>query len=107
MVELKVIAVDFDGCICTNEYPYVGKVDMRVVEQLLYGRSQGAKLILWACRSGKQLDDAIATCEQYGLYFDAINDNIPELIERYGDNPRKVSATEYWDDRGVRVVAYN
>ena len=31
--------------------------------------------------------------------FDAINDNLPEIIERYGSNSRKITCDYYIDDR--------
>ena len=38
--------------------------------------------------------------------FEAVNENIPERVAQYGGTaPRKVSADEYWDDRGIKVVA--
>ena len=58
-------------------------------------------MILWTCREGKELEDAVAACKAVGLEFDAVNDNVPELKEAFGTNPRKVGATEYWDDRAV------
>ena len=33
------------------------------------------------------------------MEFDAVNDNLPEMVEKYGVNCRKVCADEYWDDR--------
>ena len=38
-----------------------------------------------------------------GVEFDAVNENLPEVIERMGGDTRKVFANEYWDDRAVRV----
>ena len=47
------------------------------------------------------LEDAVAACEKYGLKFDAVNDNLQEEVAKWGNNPRKIAATEYWDDRAV------
>ena len=33
------------------------------------------------------------------LKFDAINDNLPEIVEYYGSNSRKVTCEWYIDDR--------
>ena len=46
---------------------------------------------------------AVDACKGWGLTFDAINESLPDWIEAYGTRPRKVGATEYWDDRAVRV----
>ena len=42
----------------------------------------------------KQLDFQTIAVE-----FDAVNDNLPEIIEFYGHNSRKISCDYYIDDR--------
>lgn len=37
-----------------------------------------------------------------GIIFDAVNDNLPDMIAKYGNNCRKVFADGYIDDRNVR-----
>ena len=101
----KIIAVDFDGCLCTNNWPDIGEPNWRVIHELIRRKAEGDKVILWTCRDGKQLDDAVLWCTNHGLHFDSVNDNLPENIALYGNNSRKVSATEYWDDRAVRITA--
>ena len=61
----------------------------------------GDKLILWTCREGVSLQNAIDFCRHNDLEFDAINDNLPETIEKYGSNSRKISCDYYIDDRAV------
>lgn len=100
---MKIIAVDFDGCLCENKYPFIGNPHCEVIDMLIDLQMNGAKLILWTCRCGKYLDDAVEWCNEKGLHFDAINDNLEEMKEIYGNNSRKVFATEYWDDRSVIV----
>ena len=53
------------------------------------------------CRAGKELDAAIAACKEWGLNFDAVNQSLPEWIEAWGSDSRKVGADEYWDDKAV------
>lgn len=36
-----------------------------------------------------------------GLTFDAVNENLPDMIALYGNNCRKVFANGYIDDRNV------
>jgi hypothetical protein len=43
-------------------------------------------------------------CANHGLYFDAINDNIPEAKEEFGGNPRKVHADVYIDDKAISPI---
>ena len=61
----------------------------------------GAGLILWTCREGQLLQEAVAACESWGLHFDAINESLPSWIAAFNNAPRKVGASEYWDDRAV------
>ena len=95
----KVIAVDFDGTLCENEWPGIGAANQDLIEYLQNQQDRGVKLILWTCRSGVRLDEAITWCEQHYLRFDAVNENLPELIERFGEDTRKIFADESIDDR--------
>ena len=42
---------------------------------------------------------AIDWCADYGLGFDAHNENLPELNELYGNDCRKIGADFYVDDK--------
>ena len=99
MRDYKIIAVDFDGTLCVNRFPEIGEPNFILVEILRELRKQGHKVILWSCREGSQLDDAVGWCKTLGLEFDAINQNIPETIEVFGSDCRKVYADTYLDDR--------
>ena len=101
----RVIAVDFDGCLCGNQWPQIGEANMGAIHALIRLRNKGARLILWTCRTGALLDEAVSWCKGHGLTFDAVNDNLAERIAQYGGDTRKVSADEYWDDR-ARIVKY-
>lgn len=97
----KVIAVDFDGTLCENRYPEIGKMKKDVLIRLYIEQLNGSKIILWTCRTGKYLDEAVAWCLDHGIIFDAINENLPERIKMFGGDCRKISADEYWDDKAV------
>lgn len=97
----KVIAIDFDGCICENAWPGCGRPNIAVIAEAKWEKTHGAKLILWTCRSGQDLEEAVRYCRKYGLEFDAVNDNIEERKDTYMNNCRKVWADEYWDDHAV------
>lgn len=100
--ENYIIAVDFDGTLCTECWPEIGAPNLRLIGELIYRKSLGDKLILWTCRSGVQLLNAVKWCKSYGLTFDAINDNLPEMIEKYGSNSRKITADVYIDDKAEK-----
>lgn len=97
------IAIDFDGCLCSNHYPEIGAPNWSIIAEAKREQQMGAGLILWTCREGKLLDEALAACERWGLRFDAVNDSLPSWKEFYGNDTRKVVADEYWDDKAVPV----
>ena len=99
----KVIAVDFDGTLCEDRWPEIGKAHRGVIEALLQEQANGAKVILWTCRAGAQLAEAVKWCTREGIVLDAVNANLPEHIELFGGDSRKIHASEYWDDRSVIV----
>lgn len=99
----KIIAVDFDGCLCENKFPTIGRANQDAICALKQEKDGGAKVILWTCRCGKQLLEAIEWCRERGLTFDAVNENLPETKAKYGEWGPKVTADEYWDDRAVPV----
>ena len=40
-------------------------------------------------------------CREQQLEFDAVNDNLPEIVEMYGNNSRKITGDYYINDRAV------
>ena len=93
-------AVDFEGTITVrSKFPDFGKPNISVIELLKMARLQGVRLILWTCRYGNYLTDAVEWCKDYGLEFDAVNENVPEAIEYLGRDTRKVIADLYIDDK--------
>ena len=99
-----VIAVDFDGCLCEDRWPGIGATNWPAVKRLMRERQRGSRLILWTCRTGELLEAAVNWCAERGLTFDAVNENLPERIQQYGGDCRKISADAYWDDRAVRIA---
>jgi len=97
----RAIAVDFDGCLFTSKFPEIGEPIWETINRAKQEQRNGAGLILWTCREGDLLQAAIKAAADIGLIFDAINESLPEWIEAYGNAPRKIGASEYWDDRAV------
>lgn len=102
-----VYAVDFDGTLCESIYPGIGAPNMGLILHLIKRRNQGNKVILWTCRCGQQLTDAVEFCRKYGLEFDSVNENLPELMKIWGNDPRKVAADIYIDDKAVMKPKYH
>lgn len=98
-----IIAVDFDGTLCENKWPEIGAPRATVIEELLNRQRNGARAILWTCRGGEHLTQAVDWCAEHGIHFDAVNENLPELMAQFDNDSRKIFANEYWDDKAVRV----
>lgn len=94
----KIIAFEFDGTVCEDAYPRIGAVKQDVVDALKKEQLDGAILILWTCRSDKDLEAAEDWLHDLGLYPDKVNENADSTTEDRGD-PRKVYADEYWDSK--------
>lgn len=94
-----IIAVDFDGTLCADKYPDIGHPNSLMIAVLIDARKEGSKVILWTCRSGEKLKAAVDWCKRRGLEFDAVNENVPEAIEKYGGDSRKIFADVYIDDK--------
>lgn len=97
-METKIIAVDFDGTLCANCYPKIGYPNRGLINYLRVRKQCGDKIILWTCRAGEILDEAVSWAEEQGLVFDAVNENLPEIIESFGSDTRKIFANVYIDD---------
>ena len=101
MINFKIIAVDFDGTLCENKWPDIGVANTKLIKYLINEQKKGSKIILWTCKVGDKLDSAIEWCKKYDLYFDAVNENLKESVEEFGNESRKIFAHEYIDDRAT------
>lgn len=100
----KIIAVDFDGTLCKHDFPNIGEIEpknQKVIDFVKYRKKQfNDTIILWTCREGKYLDEAIDWCVQKQIPLDYINDNCDQVKEGYGQS-RKILADIYIDDKCV------
>ena len=111
-----VIAYDFDGTLVEDKYPEIGKPLMgytynrTMIDEAILLRKNGHKIILWTCRNGALLEEAVNFCKSQGLEFDAINDDLEEHKQMWKDElidwkksgkARKIFADIYIDDRGL------
>lgn len=96
-----IIAVDFDGTIARSEFPVI-KGEMPYAGEVLRRLyTSGHYIILWTCRCGKQLLDAINWLLEHQIPFDRINDHNPENMRLYGEGGNKVYAHCYVDDKNI------
>ena len=100
---MKRIAVDFDGTLFTDEYPKIGKPKWRVINWCKERKEKGDILVLWTCREGESLREAIGMCREVGLIFDYVNQNDASLKKQFGNDCRKVGADIYLDDKAMRI----
>ena len=98
---MTIYAIDFDGTIVQNKFSDIGPANPEAIEFIKEVQDRGDKWILWTMREGVHLEAAIAWLKSRGLHPDAVNDNLPELKELYGNNPRKVFANVYIDDHNA------
>ncbi len=100
-----IIAVDFDGTLCEAQWPGIGPPIWPMIRYIKSRQDAGARLILWTCRSGSDLEDAVEWAKNHGLEFEAVNDNLPDMIDLFDSNSRKIFAHEYIDDKAVSVFS--
>lgn len=101
--EYTIYAVDFDGTLCMSRFPKIGEPNRMLIKWLIHRRKTGDKLILWTNRTGSLLEEAVNWCGSHGLEFDAVNENLPEMVEKYaayhknGPGP-KITVDVFIDD---------
>lgn len=67
-----IIAVDFDDTLCP--WNTASKEFCReLIDLLIECKQFGAKLMLYTCRDGHSLEEAIDYCEQHNLTFNRVN----------------------------------
>ena len=110
-----ILAIDYDGTLFDSDLRHNNGPHIAVVQQTLrFCNHPGCDVILWTCREGVLLAEAVKMCEQFDIIFDAVNTNSQETIEfnqnyfgRQGDTcGRKIFADLYVDDRAPGSIEY-
>lgn len=100
------IAVDFDGTLHSGYYGAVGAPRQDVFDLVDSYKAMAINVglepivILWTCRCGESLDEAIKWCGDNNFHLDYVNEN---PLFWMGDWQRKIFAHCYIDDKGVAV----
>ena len=88
-----IIAVDFDGTLCENNYPGIGAPKLDVINTIKKMQAEGHEFILWTCRVDDLLNDALKFLEDHDLHFSKINQDsdflfnkVKFLYDNYEDN---------------------
>lgn len=101
----RIVAVDFDGTLAETKFPEIIKPIPKMIKYCKQLQRGGAILILYTCRKGQDLQDAVDWCAAQGLAFDYVNENTAENIANYGGtDTRKIFAHEYIDDKAINPV---
>jgi len=97
--ERKIIAVDFDGTIVKQEDFSYDRVDFQLLpnaKEVLDWLYENFYVVLWTCRDGIVLNNAIQFLSSQSIQFHAINQNMPTI--RF-ETSSKIFADFYFDNR--------
>lgn len=100
MIKNRIIAIDFDGVMHRGElekFPSIG-APFPYAKEVISELYKDNYIIIWTCREGGNLIDAINWLLSFDIPFDRVNDNCPENCKKYRNNSRKVYADLYIDD---------
>lgn len=96
-----IIAIDFDGTIARSDFPVIQGEVPYAAESMRKLKEQGHYLLIWTCRTGNDLLQAINWLLERNIPFDRVNDHNPENMAIYGNGGNKVYAHCYIDDRNL------
>ena len=98
-----IYAVDFDGTLANTRFPEIVGPNKKIIEFVKIAKTQGNKIILWTSRTNGDLEAAVEWCKEQGIVFDVVNEPLPEQIERWGNDTRKLYADVYIDDKAMTI----
>ena len=92
-----IIAVDFDGTLQIN-----GTANIGLIQRLQQAQRRGDTVILWTCREGQRLAEALLFLQRNGFRPNYVNANCPEGVARTKCDSRKIFADVYIDDKSTK-----
>ncbi len=95
------VACDYDGTLEIN-----GQMNATLITRLISAQRAGDCVILWTCRDGQRLREALQKLKKCGFCPNAVNENTPQTISKLKYNPRKVLADVYIDDKAVNIIGH-
>lgn len=93
-----IIAVDYDGTLQLAD----GSINMALIRRLTASQRRGDVVILWTCREGRRLEEAVQKLARHGWRPSLVNSNAPQTVRILGYDPRKILADIYIDDKSIR-----
>ena len=100
---MSIYAIDFDGTLCEKKYPDIGTKKESNIQFVKNLKDEGHQIVLWTCRKDDKLQAAVDWCADEGIEFDAVNENLSDIIEKYGGDSRKIHADFYVDDKNLII----
>lgn len=100
MVRGKIFAIDFDNTIAREDcFPDVGELLPFAKEFVNRLYDDGAYIIIWTSRDIDSLHNVEKFLSDNKIKHHSINNPNPAMTNKYGNNPRKVGADWYLDDK--------
>ena len=103
----KYVAIDFDGTIVDDSYPGIGEIKPLAKQVINKFVEQGGRVMIHTCRDGVHEEMVKNFLKSNEISFDTINENHPEMMAKYKNDPRKLGADLYIDDKGLGVAEIN
>ena len=99
-----ILGVDFDDTLFLNSFPHnYDHPNWPVIEHVKRRMTEGWYIILVTCRTAPDLVyGAVQAAKAVGVTFDAINQNHPDQIAKWGEC-RKIYCDEYIDDKSLSI----
>jgi uncharacterized HAD superfamily protein len=94
-----ILSIDFDGTICEQSFPEVGALRKNADKYIRKLYEDGHEIIINTCRTGKYEGMAQDFLDANNIPYYYINSNLPEVIAKYKQDCRKISADVYIDDK--------
>ena len=106
-----VLAVDYDDTLFSGGIEAEGTAKEEIINKVKEFKKNGAEIVLWTCREGIGLKEAVKKCKEVGLEFDSINENSPSVVkyimgkekEGWTLASRKILADFYLDDKAFNL----
>ena len=91
-----IIAVDYDGTLANGS-----EMNLNLISRLKAEQLRGSIVILWTCREGRSLREAVLALRRAGFTPNFVNCNAPQAVKAMGHDSRKVLADVYIDDKSA------
>lgn len=103
-MKVVLIKIDFDGTIVQDKFPLIGEPLPMAIETIKKLMVHGYKLILWTCREGEKLKDAIDFLKSKEIVFDVVNEGHPDNPFAHLGKNRKPYCHYDYDDKNFGCI---